>query len=325
MILVTGCAGFIGYHLCKKLLAQDLQVIGIDNLNDYYDVNLKKARLAQLTHPNFTYLENDIANYEFSKLVPVNKIEYIIHLAAQAGVRYSLTNPFIYGSSNLIGQLNMLELARNSPNLKHFIYASSSSVYGEKDDKPSSLDDDTNHPISLYAATKKSGELMAHSYAHLYNINMTGLRFFTVYGEYGRPDMMPYIFAEKIYNKQKIQVFNFGKSRRSFTYIDDIISGIIGVLNMDLTNKPKYNIYNLGNNNSEELMKFINLLEHEIGEKADIEYLPAQKGDVTNTCADISESIRDFDFSPNTAIEDGIKHFIAWFKQYHNKINAPTL
>ncbi len=319
-ILVTGCCGFIGFHATKKLLNDGHLVIGLDNINDYYDVNLKNARLNILKKcNNFVFYKLDINNQQAVLELSVNHqdIQLILHLAAQAGVRYSLVNPFAYTDSNIIGHLAILELARNLKNLEHLVYASSSSVYGSNTKLPFAIEDRVDNPISLYAATKKSCELMSHCYSHLFGIKTTGLRFFTVYGPWGRPDMSAFIFTKAILNNQKIPVYNYGNMRRNFTYIDDIISGTINCLFIKDSNNNLFNIYNLGNNRSEELMDFIAELERQLGIKAEIDFQPMQPGDVKETIADIKESIKDFGFVPKTNIADGLKNFVSWYKEYY--------
>ncbi len=316
-ILVTGCAGFIGFHTTKRLLEQDHLIIGLDNLNNYYDVNLKHARLNILKQfKNFIFIELDLKDHQsiigLAKKYP--DIQMILHLAAQAGVRYSLIDPFAYSDSNVTGHLAILELARNLLNLNHLVYASSSSVYGANEKLPFSIEDRVDTPISIYAATKKSCELMSYSYKHLFNIKITGLRFFTVYGPWGRPDMSAFIFTKAILSNKKIPVYNHGDMRRNFTYIEDIISGVILCL---FSSKLKSNIYNLGNSRSENLMDFISELEKQLGKKAVFDFQPMQPGDVKETIADISESQRDFGFTPKTNIAEGLHAFVAWYKEYY--------
>jgi UDP-glucuronate 4-epimerase len=320
-ILVTGSAGFIGYHTSKKLLARGEHVVGIDSLNEYYDVNLKKARLAELEgNPNFSFYKLDISDKDavasFTQEHP--EIEYIVHLAAQAGVRYSLEHPFAYADANLVGHLAMIEMARHLPNFKHMVYASSSSVYGSNTKLPFSIEDRVDHPISLYAATKKSCELMSHCYSHLYGLPLTGLRFFTVYGPWGRPDMAAFIFTRKILAGEEIEVFNQGKMRRNFTYIDDIVQGTIGCLDNPGTDSNLHRVYNIGNNRSEELLDFIQVLETAIGKKAKMNLLPMQPGDVKETVADIDATIKDFGFNPKTDIQEGLTNFVNWYKSFYN-------
>ncbi|CAA7613583.1 NAD-dependent epimerase/dehydratase family protein [Magnetospirillum sp. UT-4] len=322
-VLVTGAAGFIGYHTSLRLLARGDTVVGVDDLNDYYDPTLKRARLAQLTaHPGFSFAHADIADRAAMAAVAARHPEVTgyINLAAQAGVRHSLTAPHDYTRANVEGLLVMLELARHNPKCRHFVYASSSSVYGANTKLPFSVDDRVDQPISLYAATKRAGELMSHSYSHLYRIPTTGLRFFTVYGPWGRPDMAAYLFAKAILAGEPIRVFNNGDMRRDFTYIDDIVSGVLGVLDNppgDDGKAPPYHLYNIGNNNSESLMDFIGLIEQCLGRKADYQFEPMQPGDVKETYADISAIQTKVGFAPTTPISVGIPRFIDWFKQYH--------
>ena len=320
-VLLTGAAGFIGFHVAKALLARGDTVIGVDNLNDYYDVSLKQARLNELLpNKNFSFQKINIADKE--AMLPLAKLEpsHIVHLAAQAGVRYSLINPYAYVESNILGQVVMLELVRHLPKGTHFVYASSSSVYGGNQKVPFSVEDPVNHPISLYAATKRSDELMAWTYAHLYQIPMTGLRFFTVYGPYGRPDMAAYLFTKHILAGQPIRVFNHGKMKRDFTYIDDIVAGILATLNRTPkaeAGKPPYALYNLGNSHAENLMDFIAELEKCLGKKAQYQFDDIQPGDVAETFADITLSKRDLNFEPTTDIRVGIPKFIAWYRSFH--------
>lgn len=316
-ILVTGTAGFIGYHTSKCLLEKGEKVIGIDSLNPYYDVNLKKDRLKELERfPHFTFHHTNIADKNFIETMDKNysHIQEIVHLAAQAGVRYSLENPHAYAEANLIGHLNLLELARSLRNLKNMVYASSSSVYGSNAKLPFSVEDRTDTPISFYAATKKANELMSHSYAHLYKIPLTGLRFFTVYGPWGRPDMAAFIFTRAILEGAKMPVFNQGNMRRNFTYIDDIVEGIIKCLKRP---QALHKVYNLGNNKSEKLLDFIKIIEKHIGKPANMDLQPLQAGDVKETIADINTTQQDFDFNPQTHIEEGLKKFIDWYKSYY--------
>lgn len=319
-ILITGCAGFIGYHLAKSLLNKDNSVIGIDNLNNYYDVHLKENRLEQLkVFNNFQFVKADIADEKAVNLLfAENKFDIVVNLAAQAGVRYSIDNPRSYISSNIIGFFNILEACRYNP-VKHLVFASSSSVYGNQNKIPFTVNDNVDHPISLYAATKKSDELMAFTYAHLYKIPLTGLRFFTVYGPWGRPDMAYFSFTNKIYADESIKIFNNGDMLRDFTYIDDIVHGIELVIDKAPKGEDPYKIYNIGNNKPERLMYFIETLENAIGKKAKKEFLPMQPGDVYQTYADISELEKDFGFKPKTSIEDGLKKFADWYKEYYGK------
>lgn len=325
-ILVTGAAGFIGFHVSQALLARGESVIGVDNLNDYYDVTLKQARLEQLqAHSRFSFHKLNIADRAgmFAALADNPDITGVIHLAAQAGVRYSLTNPYAYIESNVMGQVVMLELARSFAKLKHFVYASSSSVYGGNTKLPFSVEDPVEQPVSLYAATKRTDELIGHTYAHLYRVPQTGLRFFTVYGPWGRPDMAAYIFLKAIYEGKPIDLFNYGKMQRDFTYIDDIVAGILAALDHppqdDGEGKPApHRVYNLGNHRSEQLSDFVAILEQETGRKAEANLLPIQPGDVPATYADIAATQRDLGFEPKTSIQEGLKRFVAWYKSYHN-------
>lgn len=320
-VMITGAAGFIGFHLAKYLLALGTTVIGFDNLNSYYDVTLKKSRLAILKqYPSFTFVKGDLADAEivhalFEEVNP----DIVVNLAAQAGVRYSIDHPRSYIDSNIIGFFNILESCR-SHNITHLLFASSSSVYGNQQKAPFSTTDNVDHPISLYAATKKSDELMAYTYSHLYGIPATGLRFFTVYGPYGRPDMAYFKFANKIRKGETIQIYNHGDMYRDFTYVDDIVTGIVHML----CNPPKknelgnqYKIYNIGNHKPEQLMHFIEILERALGHTAKKEYLPMQPGDVYQTYADVSELQQDFDFKPDTTIEEGLGKFADWYRTYY--------
>ena len=331
-ILITGSAGFIGSALTLKLLEKGYTVFGIDNHNDYYDPNLKEARLARyLDHTNYTHYRINIENKKkINEIFNLHKFENVVHLAAQAGVRYSIENPMTYIDSNLLGFANILECSRQN-SIKHLVYASSSSVYGLNTKQPYSTGDSTNHPISLYAATKKANELMAHSYSHLYNLPTTGLRFFTVYGPYDRPDMALQKFAKSIVNNETIKLYNYGKHFRDFTYIDDIVEGIIRTLaqpaksnitwngqNPDAsTSIAPYKIYNIGNNNPTNLIDYIEALEFELGKKATKEFLPIQPGDVPSTHADIKDFIREFGYKPKTDIKTGVKEFAKWFKSFY--------
>lgn len=357
-ILVTGAAGFIGYHVCKKLLERGEKVIGLDNLNPYYDVTLKESRVNQLKQtPGFAFhlmnIEDRQAVAEFVAHHP--EIQNITHLAAQAGVRYSIENPYAYADSNLLGHLNLLEACRALPHLKHFVYASSSSVYGANQKLPFSVEDPVEQPISLYAATKRSCELMSHTYSHLFGIPSSGLRFFTVYGPWGRPDMSAFLFTKAILEGNEFPVFNHGNMRRNFTFIDDVVQGTIACLdnppvlkintlnsnvrkenanakaatetaaalidrttaNTAATDCVPHRVYNIGNNRSEPLMYFIETLENLIGKKAKIRFEGMQAGDVKETIADIKESTRDFGFIPKTNIEAGLQQFVTWYRNYY--------
>ena len=347
-ILITGGAGFIGYHLSKALLADKKNIIvGLDNLNDYYDIQLKKDRLKLLgleeedIMPDKLCISRIFSSYKFvytdltnkvvlQKLFEREKFDIVVNLAAQAGVRYSLINPDAYIHSNISGFLNLLEACRNNP-VKHLVYASSSSVYGLNGKIPFSVHDDISHPVSLYAATKKSNELMAHTYSYLYNIPVTGLRFFTVYGPYGRPDMSPSLFAHAIFKDEPIKIFNYGKMRRDFTYIDDIVNGVIKVmykipvadpdwdkLKMDpASSVAPYRIYNIGNQCPVTLMEYIASFEKAIGKEAKKEYLPMQAGDVLETYSDMTEMVNDFGYLPKTSVEEGVQKFVDRFKVYY--------
>ena len=321
-ILVTGAAGFIGFHLSKLLLQKGVTVVGFDNINDYYDVNLKYARLAILEKfENFTFVKGDLADKTaVDKLFSENKFDIVVNLAAQAGVRYSIENPQAYIESNVIGFFNILEACRNNP-VEHLLYASSSSVYGNQQKTPFSTDDDVSKPISLYAATKKSNELMAYTYSHLYGIPSTGLRFFTVYGPYGRPDMACFSFTEKILKGETIKIFNNGDMYRDFTYVDDIVKGVENMLcnppEAD-ENGDRATVYNIGNNSPEKLMYFVETLEKALGKTAKKEFLPMQPGDVYQTYADVTPLIEKYGFKPSTSIEDGLAKFVEWYKEYYN-------
>lgn len=314
-ILITGAAGFIGFHLTKSLLDDGFEICGIDNLNNYYDPALKKDRLKILRdYSNFTFEKVDISNKEklnklFNKINP----EKVVNLSAQAGVRYSIENPYAYVSSNLVGFVNIIELCRQN-NVKGLIYASSSSVYGANKKIPFSIDDRVDKPLALYGATKRANELIAHSYSHLYNLNTTGLRYFTVYGPWGRPDMAMYIFTSKIMNNEAIPLFNNGDMKRDFTYIDDIVYGTRAALDKNY----KYEIFNLGNHKSERLKDIISLIEKHLSKKAKIKKLPMQPGDVKRTFADIEYTTKMLNFFPKTSVKSGIPKFIDWYK-YYNK------
>ncbi len=313
-ILVTGSAGFIGFHLSKKLLEDGIEVIGYDSVNNYYDPTLKEARLKILQEFDyFTFYRKNLCDFDALEIVFKNhSIKKVCNLAAQAGVRYSLINPFAYQKSNIEGFLNIIELSKRAK-VENFVYASSSSVYGNNKKLPFSISDNVDHPISLYAASKKANELIAHTYSHLYELPMTGLRFFTVYGPYGRPDMALFIFTKKILADEPIEVYNHGDMKRDFTYIDDIINGVISALNHPFD----YEVFNLGNHRSENLMDFIGLIEENLGKKAEINFLPIQPGDVPESFADIDHAREKLGFEPTTTIEAGIKRFVDWYKNYY--------
>ncbi|MBL4659118.1 MAG: NAD-dependent epimerase [Alcanivoracaceae bacterium] len=330
-ILVTGAAGFIGSHVSQYLLSRGDTVVGLDNLNDYYDVGLKQSRLAKLAHEKFTFIQLDIADKDaVDAIFKKYAIKKVVNLAAQAGVRYSIENPWDYLNSNLTGFLSIIEACRHNK-IEHLVYASSSSVYGANTNLPFRVEDNVDHPLSFYAATKKSNELMAHCYSHLYKLPTTGLRFFTVYGPWGRPDMALFLFTKNILAKKPIQVFNYGNHSRDFTYIDDIVEGIIRVLdktpqvNRDYdfsqanpaASSAPYRVYNIGNNDPVKLMDYINAIENALGMKAEIELLPLQKGDVPDTEADVSTLIADVGFKPSTSVQDGINKFIKWYRKYY--------
>jgi UDP-glucuronate 4-epimerase len=322
-ILLTGAAGFIGFHTIQALMSQGRRVVGVDSLNDYYDVTLKEARLSRLlVHENFSFIQANVSDKDAMEDVIGRHpdITHIIHLAAQAGVRYSLVNPYAYTNANIEGQLVMLEIARKLEHFEHMMYASSSSVYGTNTKLPFSVDDRTDTPVSLYAATKKSVELMSHSYAHMFSLPLTGLRFFTVYGPWGRPDMSAFIFVKKILNGESIPVFNNGDMRRDFTFVEDIVAGIMGGLRKPpkVINAAPHKVYNIGNNSSEPLIRFISLIENALGIKAEIEFMPMQPGDVKETYADIDTTKRDFGFNPTTSIDEGIPKFVEWYKIFYN-------
>ena len=321
-ILVTGAAGFIGYHVSKALLDRGEQVIGIDSLNDYYDPVLKRARLAQLKGRNgFSFHRIDVADGEaMLALVGAERaIDRVVHMAAQAGVRYSLENPHAYVESNVMGQLVLLEACRQLPKLEHLVYASSSSVYGANEKLPFSVEDRVDAPVSLYAATKRAAELITESYAQLYRLPATGLRFFTVYGPWGRPDMSAYIFTKAIFEGRPIQVFNKGEMRRDFTYIDDIVAGVLAAVDRPpgTGETPPHRLYNLGNHRSEDLMHFIAVLEEACGREAEKVFTDMQPGDVKETFADIESARRELGFEPRTTIDEGLPRFVAWFREYH--------
>lgn len=327
-ILITGAAGFIGSRLALHLLARGDQVIGIDNLNDYYSVDLKKARLQQLeSSENFSFIRLDFTDFDaLTSALNSKKIHRVVHLGAQAGVRYSLTNPFIYAQTNIIGHLNILEFCRHHDSVDHLVYASSSSVYGGNKKQPFSVEDRVDTPVSLYAASKRTDELMSQCYSHLYRMPQTGLRFFTVYGPWGRPDMALWLFTEAILAGKPIHVFNGGDMRRDFTYIDDIIQGLVAALDSPppddgstytLGSDAPHRLYNIGNNQTEELAHMIEILEDTLGMKAEKIMEPMQPGDVKETSADISAIQADLGFKPTTSIEVGIPNFVAWYKDYH--------
>ena len=331
-ILVTGAAGFIGSFLAKRLIARGDEVVGLDNLNDYYDVNLKLGRLKQMSMDrNFTPVRLDLHDRDgVARLFSENRFDAVVNMAAQAGVRYSLTNPYAYADSNLTGFLNVLEGCRQT-GVKHLVFASSSSVYGANTKMPYSVHDNVDHPVSLYAATKKANELMAHAYSSLYRLPCTGLRFFTVYGPWGRPDMAYFLFTRAIVEGRPIDVFNNGKMKRDFTYIDDIIEAVVRVIDRipepdpawsgdvpdSATSYAPYRLYNIGNNQPVELLRFIEVLEEVLGKKAVKNMLPMQAGDVPATYADIGDLMRDVGFKPSMPIEEGLKKFVEWYRQYH--------
>ncbi len=324
-ILVTGAAGFIGYHLTCRLLKEGKEVVGLDNLNDYYDVALKEARLAQVHgRPGFRFVRGDVADRaRLARRFAEERFDKVVHLAAQAGVRHSLDNPHAYVDSNVVGFVNVLEGCRHS-GVGHLVFASSSSVYGANTKIPFSESDNVDHPVSLYAATKKAGELMAHTYAHLYGLPTTGLRFFTVYGPWGRPDMAYFLFTRAILQGRPIKVFNRGEMRRDFTYIDDVIEGIVRVLAAPPAPggaaplAAPYRLYNIGNNRPVTLMRFIGLLEEFLGVEAEKELLPMQPGDVPVTYADIDTLARDVGYRPGTSLEEGLRRFVAWYQAFYD-------
>lgn len=331
-ILVTGAAGFIGYHTSERLLARGDEVVGLDNVNDYYDPTLKESRLARLTtQANFRFVRMELGDRAgMEQLFATERFDKVIHLAAQAGVRYSLTNPHAYIDSNLVGFINILEGCRHH-GVQHLTYASSSSVYGANTAMPFSVHQNVDHPLSLYAATKKANELMAHTYSHLYGLPTTGLRFFTVYGPWGRPDMALFLFTKAILEGKPIDVFNYGQMRRDFTFVDDIVEGVIrtsdhtaspnGDWNSDrpdpATSKAPYRIYNIGNNNPVELLHLISTLESALGKTAEKRMLPLQAGDVPATYANVDALVQDVGFQPKTPIETGVARFVAWYKEYY--------
>lgn len=321
-ILVTGAAGFIGFHTSTRLLQEGYEVVGIDNLNDYYDPQLKKDRLEQLDNfEKFEFVKLDISDKVGLEKLWEEKGPFleVIHLAAQAGVRYSLENPYSYISSNLMGHVTIMEMCRHTPGFKHLVYASSSSVYGGNEKLPYSVQDDVGCPISLYAATKRADELMSHSYSHLFGIPQTGLRFFTVYGPWGRPDMSLFIFTKAISEGRKVPIFNNGDMKRDFTYVDDIVSGILATLKNPPIAEPgkaPARVLNIGNTRSEKLMDFVGIIEKELGKKADVEFLPMQPGDVKETYADITETTAITGYKPTTTIREGVPRFVDWYKSY---------
>ena len=331
-ILVTGAAGFIGFHLSRKLLKEGFNVVGLDNLNDYYDPNLKQARL-DLLIPNsaFTHVNIDLADRSaMENLFSKWRFDAVVNLAAQAGVRYSLKNPHSYVNTNLVGFLNVLEGCRHT-GVQHLVFASSSSVYGANTNMPFSVHDNVDHPVSLYAASKKSNELMAHSYSSLFGLRCTGLRFFTVYGPWGRPDMALFLFTKAILEDRPIEIFNNGNMKRDFTYIDDIVEGVSRVVRKlpeplstwsgdepdSATSYCPYRLYNIGNNTPVELMHYIDTLERCLGKKAKKNFLPMQKGDVPATCANVDDLEKDVDFKPNTPVEKGVRNFVTWFREFY--------
>ncbi|HBV2713347.1 TPA: NAD-dependent epimerase [Klebsiella pneumoniae] len=329
--LVTGAAGFIGFHVSKRLLNDGHQVVGIDNINDYYDVKLKESRLEKLESPSFTFYKLDLADRDgMAKLFETEQFERVIHLAAQAGVRYSLENPYAYADSNLTGYLNIVEGCRHNK-VQHLLYASSSSVYGLNRKMPFSTDDSVDHPVSLYAATKKANELMAHTYSHLYSIPTTGLRFFTVYGPWGRPDMALFKFTKAMLEGKSIDVYNYGKMKRDFTYIDDIVEAIVRIQDVipqpdpewtveegsPATSSAPYRVYNIGNSSPVELMDYINALEQALGLEAKKNMMPIQPGDVLNTSAETQALYKTIGFKPETPVQQGVKNFVDWYKEYY--------
>ena len=338
-ILVTGAAGFIGFYVTKRLLENQHSVIGLDNINDYYDINLKLARLNELgintndaqvfkrktdshSFDKFAFIRMNLEDREnLPELFDKEKFDIVCNLAAQAGVRYSIENPETYIDSNIVGFLNLLECCRHN-NIKHLVYASSSSVYGLNKKIPFETSDNVDHPISLYAASKKSNELMAHTYSHLYGFRSTGLRFFTVYGPWGRPDMAMFLFTKAILGNQPLKVFNNGKMERDFTYIDDIVNGVVRIIQDNYTNKynpeQKYRVYNIGNNNSIKLLDFIAAIEEKLGVNANKNMLPIQPGDVEKTWADVSSLISDYNYAPNTSIKSGVDRFVDWYREFYN-------
>ncbi|WP_111656365.1 NAD-dependent epimerase [Isoalcanivorax indicus] len=331
-ILVTGAAGFIGFHVARTLLADEHEVVGLDNLNDYYEVSLKQARLDGLApYPNFRFVQQDLADRDaMAALFAEEGFDRVVHLAAQAGVRYSLENPMAYADSNLTGFLTILEGCRHHK-VEHLVYASSSSVYGANETMPFSEHDNVDHPVSLYAATKKANELMAHTYSHIYGLPTTGLRFFTVYGPWGRPDMSPILFAHAISQGKPLKVFNYGQHKRDFTYIDDIVDGVLRALNRIPEGNPDWSglkpdpsssrapwkVYNIGNSQPVELLRYIELMETALGKTTEKELLPLQPGDVEHTYADVTALQRDTGYAPQTSIEEGVRRFVEWYRSYY--------
>ncbi len=330
--LVTGAAGFIGYHTCEALLQRGETVVGLDNVNDYYDVSLKEARLARLTgRDGFSFHRTDLTDRAaIERLFAEERFEVVIHLAAQAGVRYSMENPHAYVDSNLVGFMTILEGCRHTK-VRHLVYASSSSVYGANREMPYSVHHNVDHPLSLYAATKKANELMAHTYSQLYQLPTTGLRFFTVYGPWGRPDMAMFLFTKAILEDKPINIFNFGQMRRDFTYVDDIVEGVIRVADHVAqpspawsashpdpgTSNAPYRIYNIGNHQPVGLLRMIEIIEGALGKEAKKTFLPMQPGDVPETCADVNDLMQDVGFSPNTPLETGVSKFVEWYRSYY--------
>lgn len=331
-VLVTGAAGFIGFHVALRLLDRGDEVVGLDNVNDYYDPDLKRARLARLTlHQRFSDVRVDIVDRaDVADLFAKHRPQRVVHLAAQAGVRYSLLNPQAYIDTNLLGTGNILEGCRQN-DIEHLVYASSSSVYGANTVLPYSVHQNVDHPLSLYAASKKANELMAHTYSHLFKLPTTGLRFFTVYGPWGRPDMALFVFTRNILADRPIDVYNYGKHRRSFTYIDDVVEAVVRVLDKvpepngtwsgvapdPATSQAPYRIYNVGSSNATELLRYIELIEQNLGKKAQLNLLPLQPGDVPDTCADVQDLMRDVGYRPNTPVEIGVTRFISWYRSYY--------
>ena len=331
-VLVTGAAGFIGYHVAQLLLERGDTVVGVDNLNAYYDVTLKEARLARLEpHERFAFERVDVADRAAMERVFLAGFDHVIHLAAQAGVRYSIENPHSYVDSNVVGFMNVLEGCRYN-SVEHLTYASTSSVYGANTKMPFSESEGVNHPLAIYAATKKANEMMAHSYAHLFRLPTTGLRFFTVYGPWGRPDMALFLFTKAILNGEPIDVFNYGQHKRDFTFVDDIARGVVAASDHAAEPDPEWDsdnpdpasssaphrIYNIGNNKPVELMRYIEVLEQELGRSVEKNLLPMQPGDVPDTCADVSALQRDCGYSPDTPVEEGVRRFVQWYREYYS-------